>query len=81
LAGARLQLLAHHRWTRGPRRLRLRKQALYLAVEDLPPQREKPAMTAEERSKLQKELIAARDRQTFHVEAREGAARPKPVTP
>jgi hypothetical protein len=57
------------------------KASAYLPVEDLPPQREKPAMTAEERSKLQKELIAARDRQTFHVKAREGAARPKPVTP
>jgi hypothetical protein len=31
-----------------------------LLVEDLPPKREKPAMTADERSKLQKELIAAR---------------------
>jgi len=28
----------------------------------LPPKREKPAMTADERLKLQKELIAARDR-------------------
>jgi hypothetical protein len=35
----------------------------YPAVEDLPPQREKPAMTAAERLKLQKELIGARDRQ------------------
>jgi len=52
------------------------KASAYLPVEDLPPKREKPAMTAEERSKLQKELIAARDRQTFHVKAREGAARP-----
>jgi hypothetical protein len=34
------------------------------ALEDLPPKREKPPMTADERSKLQKELIAARDRQT-----------------
>ena len=31
---------------------------------DMPPTDEKPAMTADERLKLQKELIAARDRQT-----------------
>jgi hypothetical protein len=39
------------------------KTSVYLPVEDLPPKREKPAMTSDERSKLQKELIAARDRQ------------------
>jgi hypothetical protein len=35
----------------------------YLPVEDPPPKRTVPALTADERSKLQKELIAARDRQ------------------
>jgi hypothetical protein len=35
----------------------------YLPVEVLPPARERAAMTPDERSKLQKELIAARDRQ------------------
>ena len=35
----------------------------YLPVEDLPPKRAVPALTADERLKLQKELIAARDRQ------------------
>jgi hypothetical protein len=35
----------------------------YLPVEDLPPKRAVPALTADERSKLLKELIAARDRQ------------------
>jgi hypothetical protein len=35
----------------------------YLPVEVLPAPREKPAMTPDERLKLQKELIAARDRQ------------------
>ena len=35
----------------------------YLPVEDLPPKRVAPALTADERSTLQKELIAARDRQ------------------
>jgi hypothetical protein len=39
------------------------KTSAYLPVEVLPPAREKPAMTPGERSKLQKELIAARDRQ------------------
>ena len=38
------------------------KTSGYLPVEDLPPRDEKPAMTAEERLKLQKELIAARNR-------------------
>ena len=46
----------------------------YLPVEVLPPAREKPAMTADERLKLQKELIAARNRQ-------EGAAPAQPVKP
>ena len=40
----------------------------------MPPAREKPVMTADERSKLQKELIAARDRQ-------EKAAPADPVKP
>ena len=39
------------------------KTSVYLPVEDLPPKREKPAMTPDERLKLQKELITARDRQ------------------
>jgi hypothetical protein len=57
----------------------LPKTSAYLPVEDLPPKREKPAMTVDERSKLQKELIAARDRQTSVAKA--GAARPKPIKP
>jgi hypothetical protein len=48
------------------------KTSVYLPVEDLPPKPEKPAMTADERSKLKKELIAARDRQ---------AARAQPTKP
>jgi hypothetical protein len=59
----------------------LPKTGVYLPVEDLPPKREKPAMTADERSKLQKELIAARDRQTSGVKARGSAVRPKPPVP
>jgi hypothetical protein len=54
----------------------LPKTSVYLPVEDLPPKREKPAMTADERSKLQKELIAVRDRQASDGKARGGAAAP-----
>jgi hypothetical protein len=39
------------------------KTSAYPPVEVVPPPREKPTMTSDERSKLQKELIAARDRQ------------------
>jgi len=39
------------------------KTSSYPPVQDLPTQREKPAMTTDEQSKLQRELIAARDRQ------------------
>jgi len=39
------------------------KASVYLPVHDLPPPRETPGMTPVERSKLQKELITARDRQ------------------
>ena len=35
----------------------------YPAVEEVPPRPDKPAMTADEQSKLKKELSAARDRQ------------------
>jgi|ERR1700733_10008858 hypothetical protein len=53
----------------------------YLPVEDLPPQRENPAMTPDERLKLKKELIAARDRQMKAVKVQEGAALAEPVKP
>jgi hypothetical protein len=60
----------------------LPKTSVYLPVEDLPPKREKPTMTADERSKLQKELIAVRDRQASDGKARGGAARrPQPIKP
>jgi hypothetical protein len=39
-----------------------RKTSGYPAVEDMPPKRAIPAMTADEQSKLKKDLIAARDR-------------------
>ena len=57
------------------------KTSVYPRGEDLPPTREKPAMTSDERLKLQKELIAARDRQTTAGKARGGAARVEPVKP
>jgi hypothetical protein len=53
----------------------------YPAVEDVPPRPEKPAMTADELSKLKKELTAARDRQTAADKVRGGTARVKPVKP
>jgi hypothetical protein len=43
----------------------------YPAVEDVPPRPEKPAMTADELSKLKRELSAARDR---HVPKGESSA-------
>lgn len=52
------------------------KTSAYLPVEVLPPAREKPTMTPDERSKLQKELIVARDRQETA-----GKAHARPVPP
>jgi hypothetical protein len=57
------------------------KTSVYLPVEDLPPKRAKPAMTPDERLKLQKELIAARDRQAPGGKARGGAVRAQPMKP
>jgi len=52
----------------------------YPAVQDLPPKREKPAMTADERLKLQNELIAARS--PAQSVKPEGALRaPEPMKP
>jgi hypothetical protein len=45
------------------------KTAGYLPVEDLPPPRQMPIMTPDERSKLKNELIAARDRQAIAAKA------------
>jgi hypothetical protein len=58
------------------------KASGYLPVEDLPPKRDMPALTPDERSKLQKELIAARDRQAVKPAKKpEGAAPAEPVKP
>jgi hypothetical protein len=49
------------------------KTSVYPSIDQLP-ERERPAMTANERLKLQKELIAARDRQAAAAKARGEAA-------
>jgi len=57
-------------------------QQKYLPVEDLPPKREKPAMTAEEQAKVKNELTAARDRQAASAAKPQGNAAPaKPMKP
>jgi len=56
------------------------KTSAYLPVGVLPPAREKPTMTPDERSKLQKELIVARDRQETAGKA-QGATLTDPVKP
>jgi hypothetical protein len=53
----------------------------YPLVGDLPPKREQPAMTPDERLKLQKGLSAARDRQAPAGKARGGTAPAQPVKP
>jgi len=47
----------------------------------LPPQSVKPAVTADEQLKLQKELIAARDRQAAKGKTKDDAKRTEPVKP
>jgi hypothetical protein len=44
----------------------------YMPVEDLPPK--KPSMTVDEQSKLKKQLIDARDRQSAAVKARDNSS-------
>jgi hypothetical protein len=56
------------------------KQSAYPPVHDLPAKPDKPAMTADEQSKLKKDLINARDRQS-RAKAKEGTTRPKPIKP
>jgi hypothetical protein len=50
-------------------------------VHDQPPNREKPALTVNEQSKLKEELINARNRQNSQVKAKEGAAQSKSKKP
>jgi hypothetical protein len=58
-----------------------RAESAYPSVGDLPPKREKPAMTVDEQSKLKEELNDARDRLNSPVKVRNGAARPKSKKP
>ena len=55
------------------------KAGVYSPIGDPPPNREEPTMTSDERLKLTKELIAARDRQA--AAKAKGTAAPKPVKP
>jgi hypothetical protein len=57
------------------------KTSAYPLLGDLPPKPENPAMTPEQRLKLQKELSAARDRQAPAGKARGRAAPAQPVKP
>jgi hypothetical protein len=52
------------------------KTSVYLPVHDLPPPRDQPVMTSDERSMLQKDLIAARDRQAAAAKAKGGPLEP-----
>jgi hypothetical protein len=45
----------------------------YMSVEDLPPNRATPAMTADDQAKLRKELINARARQAALAKAKNGS--------
>jgi hypothetical protein len=54
------------------------KTSAYPSIE---PKRERPAMTADEQLKLQKELTAARDRQAAKGKAKDDAKRTEPVKP
>ena len=56
------------------------KTIVYPSIDPLL-ERERPAMTADERLKLQKELIAARDRQAAAAKARADAARVEAAKP
>jgi hypothetical protein len=57
------------------------KTSAYLPVEDMPPDRQTPTMTTDETSKLKKELLAARDRQTAAVKSRDGTKQVEPIKP
>jgi hypothetical protein len=54
------------------------KTSAYLPVEDMPPGREERALTPDERLKLKKELIAARERQAAAAKAQGAPARADP---
>lgn len=54
---------------------RAKESGAYLPVNELPPEREEAAMNPVERAKIQKELLAARDRQASAVAAKDSAAK------
>jgi len=54
------------------------KTSAYPLLGDLVPKRENPAMTPDQRLKLQKELSAARDRQAPKSKAKDGATHAEP---
>jgi hypothetical protein len=56
------------------------KTTAYPAVEDVPPRPDKPAMTADEQSKLKKALIAAREGQAKE-KAKQDELRAEPAKP
>jgi hypothetical protein len=53
----------------------------YARLADPPPEREDHAMTSDERTKLGKELIAARDRQAAAAKAQGATAPTEPLKP
>ena len=57
------------------------KKSGYLPVEDLPPPREQSAMPPDERAKLKKELLAARDRQAAAAKAQGDISPAQPAKP
>lgn len=51
------------------------KEAAYPPVNELPPDREETAMSPAERAKVQSELLAARERQSAPLAAKDPAAK------
>jgi hypothetical protein len=54
---------------------RPKEAGAYLPVHDLPPEREQAALTPAQRAEMQKELLAARDRQASEAAAQNPAAK------
>jgi hypothetical protein len=54
---------------------RPKEAGAYLPVHDLPPDRQEAAMPAAEQAKIERELIAARDRQASAAAAKDAAAK------
>ncbi len=54
---------------------RPKEAGAYLPVHDVPPARDEAALTPAQRAEMQKELLAARDRQAAEAAAQNSAAR------